>query len=78
MDWAQFLKMVSNKILLFRQDQVNSLVANAGDPLNDKEMAKALQKAIGISNSVFFENKISETFDKYYTHLIRIGERCCT
>lgn len=66
MDWAQFLKMVSNKILLFRQDQVNSLVANAGDPMNDKEMAKALQKAIGISNSVFFENKISETFDKYY------------
>ena len=33
---------------------MNALVAKAGDPTNDKEMAKALQKAIGKSNLVFF------------------------
>lgn len=49
-----FLEKVPNKILLFGQDQVNALVAKAGDPTNDKEMAKALQKAIGKSNLVFF------------------------
>ncbi len=50
---------------LFGQDQVKALVAKAGDPTNDKEMAKALQKAMGKSNLMFCKY-IRKRLDKHH------------
>ena len=62
----------------FGQDQVKALVAKAGDPKEDKEMAKALQKAMGKSNLLFFlKTSYQKTF-RPTSLIFWVGERCCT